>query len=57
MNNVATVVVDETGGDGLQVPTETNRGFVYTNDTPAVNTGLGTVNTKENSTMGSQISV
>lgn len=43
---------EETRWDGLHVPTETNRGFVYTNDTPVVNTGIGTVITKQNSTMG-----
>lgn len=43
---------EETRWDGLQVPTETNRGFVYTNDTSMVNTGIGTVITKQNSTMG-----
>ncbi|CAI9784175.1 unnamed protein product [Fraxinus pennsylvanica] len=57
-NNVGIIVTEsnndaeETHWDGLQVPTETNRVFAYTNDTPIVDTGLGTVITKQNSTMG-----
>lgn len=48
--------LDEKGQDGLQIFTETSRGFVNTNDTPIVDTQHEeTVNTREHSARERQL--
>ena len=42
--------IEETGWDGIRMPTETTKGFVNNNDSPKSNTRLEIVNNRDSST-------